>query len=121
MTSSSWMDRSGLVPSDRLRRRNTQARGLLHGSSAKESRGVPDGLASALRARIRGDVLFDAPSRGLYAQDASNYFEVPIGVVLPSLRELRRQNRPFGSGALPENSTPRLRIQSRRPLARRER
>ena len=41
------------------------------------------GLAEALRAQIRGDVRFDAGSRALYATDASNYRQVPIGVVCP--------------------------------------
>jgi FAD/FMN-containing dehydrogenase/Fe-S oxidoreductase len=41
------------------------------------------GLAEALRARIRGEVRFDDGTRALYATDASNYRQVPIGVVLP--------------------------------------
>ena len=40
-------------------------------------------LASDLRARIRGEVRFDEGTRALYATDASNYRQVPIGVVLP--------------------------------------
>jgi FAD/FMN-containing dehydrogenase/Fe-S oxidoreductase len=40
-------------------------------------------LATTLGARIRGDVRFDNGSRALYATDASNYRQVPIGVVLP--------------------------------------
>jgi len=40
-------------------------------------------LAAALRRRVRGEVRFDAGSRALYATDASNYRQVPIGVVLP--------------------------------------
>src|SRR5690349_7847807 len=40
-------------------------------------------LAHDLRARIRGEVRFDSGSRALYATDASNYRQVPIGVVLP--------------------------------------
>jgi FAD/FMN-containing dehydrogenase/Fe-S oxidoreductase len=42
-----------------------------------------DGLATALRRAIGGEVRFDAGSRALYATDASNYRQVPIGVVLP--------------------------------------
>lgn len=42
-----------------------------------------DGLAAELRAAIQGEVRFDAGSRALYATDASNYRQVPIGVVLP--------------------------------------
>jgi len=42
-----------------------------------------NGLASALRGHVRGDVRFDDGSRALYATDGSNYRQVPIGVVLP--------------------------------------
>ncbi len=41
------------------------------------------GLAEALRSRIRGEVRFDSASRAFYATDASNYRQVPIGVVFP--------------------------------------
>ncbi len=41
------------------------------------------GLAEALRSQVRGDVRFDSGSRALYAADASNYRQVPIGVVVP--------------------------------------
>jgi len=40
-------------------------------------------LARRLRAALRGDVLFDAASRGRYATDASIYQIAPIGVVVP--------------------------------------
>lgn len=40
-------------------------------------------LEKELAARIRGEVRFDNGSRALYASDASNYRQVPIGVVLP--------------------------------------
>jgi FAD/FMN-containing dehydrogenase/Fe-S oxidoreductase len=40
-------------------------------------------LAAALRREIRGEVRFDDGSRALYSTDASNYRQVPIGVVLP--------------------------------------
>jgi FAD/FMN-containing dehydrogenase len=57
---------------------------------AREARSVrfpssdTDGdLAAALRRRILGEVRFDAGTRALYATDASNYRQVPIGVVLP--------------------------------------
>ncbi|SRR5579883_672449 len=40
-------------------------------------------LAAALRARVRGEVRFDDGDRALYSTDASNYRQVPIGVVLP--------------------------------------
>ena len=41
------------------------------------------GLAARLTATIRGEVRFDDATRALYATDASNYRQVPIGVVLP--------------------------------------
>ncbi len=40
-------------------------------------------LARELNARIEGEVRFDAGSRAIYAVDASNYRQVPIGVVIP--------------------------------------
>ncbi|HZB96689.1 MAG TPA: FAD-linked oxidase C-terminal domain-containing protein, partial [Herpetosiphonaceae bacterium] len=40
-------------------------------------------LAAELRSKIRGEVRFDDGSRALYATDASNYRQIPIGVVLP--------------------------------------
>lgn len=40
-------------------------------------------LAEALRRSIRGEVRFDDGSRALYSTDASNYRQVPIGVVMP--------------------------------------
>src|ERR671934_719223 len=40
-------------------------------------------LEMDLRRALRGEVRFDAGSRALYATDASNYRQVPIGVVIP--------------------------------------
>ncbi|WP_321963340.1 FAD-binding and (Fe-S)-binding domain-containing protein [Paraburkholderia sp. J7] len=40
-------------------------------------------LARRLREAVRGDVFFDAASRGRYATDASIYQIMPIGVVVP--------------------------------------
>jgi FAD/FMN-containing dehydrogenase/Fe-S oxidoreductase len=40
-------------------------------------------LAAALRGAVRGEVRFDDGSRALYSTDASNYRQVPIGVVVP--------------------------------------
>jgi FAD/FMN-containing dehydrogenase/Fe-S oxidoreductase len=40
-------------------------------------------LARKLKHSIRGEVRFDSGSRALYATDASNYRQVPIGVVIP--------------------------------------
>ncbi len=40
-------------------------------------------LEARLKATLRGDVRFDLPSRALYAADASNYRQLPIGVINP--------------------------------------
>jgi FAD/FMN-containing dehydrogenase/Fe-S oxidoreductase len=42
-----------------------------------------EGLEAELRQHVRGEVRFDAGSRAMYSQDASNYRMVPLGVVLP--------------------------------------
>lgn len=41
------------------------------------------GLERALREGVRGEVRFDAGSRGAYSTDGSNYRQVPIAVVVP--------------------------------------
>ncbi|QSQ23722.1 FAD-binding oxidoreductase [Pyxidicoccus parkwayensis] len=41
------------------------------------------GLEADLRRTLEGEVRFDDGSRALYATDASNYRQVPIGVVIP--------------------------------------
>jgi FAD/FMN-containing dehydrogenase/Fe-S oxidoreductase len=57
------------------------------GRIASDYQIVPDGvgaaLVKALSSAISGEVRFDDGSRALYATDASNYRQVPIGVVLP--------------------------------------
>src|SRR6266567_3278141 len=40
-------------------------------------------LAAELRTSVRGEVRFDNGSRAMYATDASNYRQVPVGVVIP--------------------------------------
>jgi FAD/FMN-containing dehydrogenase/Fe-S oxidoreductase len=42
-----------------------------------------EGLAAALAQQVEGEVRFDPGSRGAYSTDASNYRQVPIGVVVP--------------------------------------
>ncbi|HSF20877.1 MAG TPA: FAD-binding oxidoreductase, partial [Burkholderiales bacterium] len=44
-------------------------------------------LAARLRREVRGDVLFDAASRGRYSTDASIYQIEPLGVVVPQTEE----------------------------------
>src|SRR5690606_13137333 len=66
-------------------------------------------LAQRLRRVLRGDVLFDAFSRGRYATDASIYQVDPVGVVVPAdetdvvaamdlAREMRVPILPRGAG-----------------------
>jgi FAD/FMN-containing dehydrogenase/Fe-S oxidoreductase len=43
-------------------------------------------LEVELSRRVAGEVRFDAASKALYATDASNYRQVPIGVVIPKTR-----------------------------------
>ncbi|MFP5250487.1 MAG: FAD-binding oxidoreductase, partial [Acidobacteriota bacterium] len=40
-------------------------------------------LEARLKKELRGEVLFDLGSRALYAADASNYRQLPVGVVYP--------------------------------------
>ncbi|HJW14391.1 MAG TPA: FAD-binding and (Fe-S)-binding domain-containing protein, partial [Thermoanaerobaculia bacterium] len=62
------------------------------------------GLQEKLKNAIRGEVRFDAKARALYSTDASNYRQVPIGVVLPRDRddvlEILRLCREFGAPVL---------------------
>ena len=44
-------------------------------------------LAAALRREVSGEVRFDDGSRAMYATDASNYRQVPIGVVIPRTKD----------------------------------
>ncbi|MET9857759.1 FAD-linked oxidase C-terminal domain-containing protein [Streptomyces smyrnaeus] len=44
-------------------------------------------LARALGKAIEGEVRFDSSAKGLYAHDASNFRQVPIGVVVPKTLE----------------------------------
>ncbi|MBV9623321.1 MAG: FAD-binding oxidoreductase [Acidobacteria bacterium] len=50
---------------------------------AEPAPGYVGELESTLRRHLRGEVRFDNGSRALYSTDASNYRQVPIGVVLP--------------------------------------
>ena len=50
---------------------------------ATASNDVSERLAHRLRAETEGEVLFDAPSRGRYATDASIYQIMPVGVLMP--------------------------------------
>src|SRR5438067_2985670 len=63
----------GLQTLVRLRSRSAGARGEVDVRA----------LERKLRRRLSGEVRFDAGSRALYSTDASNYRQVPIGVVVP--------------------------------------
>ena len=60
-------------------------------------------LEAALRASLKGEVRFDKGARAAYAADASNYRQVPLGVVLPrsvedvvaAVAECRRASAPL--------------------------
>lgn len=41
-------------------------------------------LEADLRGAVRGEVRFDSGSKALYASDASNYRQIPLGVVVPA-------------------------------------
>ncbi|HUG41795.1 MAG TPA: FAD-binding and (Fe-S)-binding domain-containing protein [Longimicrobiales bacterium] len=72
----------------------------LPGRSGEAARLEVPGLEQALRHEVRGEVRFDAGSRGMYSTDASSYRQVPIGVVLPldddDVRATVRVARRFG-------------------------
>ena len=74
-----------------------EARGKFDGNAAE--------LAVALQSAIRGEVRFDDGNRALYSADASNYRQIPIGVVLPrsveDILETVRICREFGAPILP--------------------
>ncbi|MBV9499918.1 MAG: FAD-binding oxidoreductase [Acidobacteriaceae bacterium] len=44
-------------------------------------------LETELKSQVRGEVRFDPGSRALYSTDASNYRQIPIGVVIPRDKE----------------------------------
>ncbi|AFT90218.1 FAD-binding and (Fe-S)-binding domain-containing protein [Paraburkholderia phenoliruptrix] len=60
-------------------------------------------VEAELRRSIRGEVRFDSSSKALYASDASNYRQIPLGVVVPAdvndlvaaLDACRRKDVPF--------------------------
>src|SRR6202451_3230090 len=58
---------------------------LLPSSHARAHEEFPGAreLEAELRRTVRGEVRFDAASRALYATDASNYRQIPIGLVIP--------------------------------------
>jgi FAD/FMN-containing dehydrogenase/Fe-S oxidoreductase len=65
-------------------------------------------LESELKRRVKGEVRFDRGSRALYATDASNYRQVPIGLVVPRDEEdvvaAVAACRKFGAPVLPRGA-----------------
>ena len=65
-------------------------------------------LEANLRATVRGEVRFDAASRALYATDASNYRQTPIGVVIPrdtaDVEAILSACRELGAAVLPRGA-----------------
>ncbi len=55
----------------------------IQADSRKDAMLAAEPLAAELRSVVGGEVRFDSGSRALYATDASNYRQVPIGVVVP--------------------------------------
>ncbi|HEY3821871.1 MAG TPA: FAD-linked oxidase C-terminal domain-containing protein [Polyangiaceae bacterium] len=71
-----------LIPAERLKR--APPRAYRHAESPAAHAEVDvRALWKRLRETVEGDVRFDPGTLGLYAQDASNYYHLPIGVVLP--------------------------------------
>ncbi len=56
-------------------------------NSDRELNGEAAALQNELNRNLAGDVRFDSGHRAMYAQDASNYRQVPIGVVMPRTGE----------------------------------
>ena len=65
-----------------VRARRPADDGLLRSALARTAVDASD-LAADLSRRVDGEVRFDAGSRALYSTDASNYRQIPIGVVVP--------------------------------------
>jgi FAD/FMN-containing dehydrogenase/Fe-S oxidoreductase len=76
-----------------------------HGGMAGASTVDVRGLRRRLEETVEGEVRFDAGSKALYATDASNYRQVPLGVVIPKTLEdivaTHRACHEFGAPVLP--------------------
>jgi FAD/FMN-containing dehydrogenase/Fe-S oxidoreductase len=72
---------------------------------ARDRFGAADALERKLKQSVRGEVRFDNGSRALYATDASNYRQVPIGLVVPldeaDVEAAIKACREFGAPVLP--------------------
>ena len=95
----------GIGPSAMPSRR-ARAEEIPYGSDRPFPPEAARALAADLARDTDAEVRFDAGSRALYATDASNYRQVPIGVVVPrSLDDVIADDRglpaPRRAGALP--------------------
>jgi len=75
---------SELIPIRLPQRAIPRSRGKIRSVAAVPEPRALQALERALRARLDGEVRFDDGSRALYSTDASNYRQVPLGVVLPA-------------------------------------
>lgn len=71
------------LPAPVVRPTGTPTAGSLADSQRSASAPGHHGLERDLRARVDGEVRFDAGTRAAYSTDASNYRQVPLGVVVP--------------------------------------
>src|SRR5438874_11237085 len=62
---------------------DTRYRGGMSATAAVDTRGLRRRLEQA----VEGEVRFDTASKAMYATDASNYRQVPLGVVVPKTLE----------------------------------
>jgi FAD/FMN-containing dehydrogenase/Fe-S oxidoreductase len=80
---------------------DTRFRGGMSATASVDVRG----LRQRLEKVVEGEVRFDAGTKALYATDASNYRQVPLGVVIPKTLEdvvaTHRACHEFGAPVLP--------------------
>ncbi len=77
-------NRSSLIAPEELTKSKVNSRHPYWTSAANVDAA---GLEVELRKNVEGEVRFDAGSKAMYAVDASNYRQVPIGVVVPKSKE----------------------------------
>ena len=82
------MDKVPLVSAERLTKN-------LHERRREAAPAIVDvgGLEADLRKNVEGEVRFDDGAKGLYAEDASNYRQIPLGVVIPRSWPAPRRSR----------------------------
>src|SRR6185437_884560 len=77
---------SPLIPAPQ-RRQRVRGRGRMAEAVRRPAQPGDQALAARLKSSLRGEVLFDAFSRGRYSTDASIYQIEPLGVVVPRDKE----------------------------------